>query len=233
MRITTAGPSYSIMDNEELLRGGTLTGGIVRIGDTVRRPANDDRSFQRRLLRALERIGFDAAPRFLGTDEQQRDMLGYIAGTAGTDGAHYSDAQLSAAAALLRRFHDATVCLDLTAPGEVVCHNDWSPANTVFRDAVPVAMIDFDMAAPGTRLWDLAYSAMSWLNLASPDHAPAEQLRRLGLMLETYGLGTIPELAVQLAARSTAVADWARDNARPDDLRWANACMNWVRAHAR
>ena len=26
-------------------------------------------------------------------------------------------------------------------------------------------MIDFDTAAPGTRLWDLGYSVMSWLDL--------------------------------------------------------------------
>lgn len=220
------------MGHEEILRGGTLTGGIVRIGDTVRRPANGDRSFQHRLLRELERVGFAAAPRFLGADDQRRDMLEFIAGTAGSAGAHYSDAQLVAAAALLRRFHDATAGLALAAPGEVVCHNDWSPANTVFRDTVPVAMIDFDMAAPGARLWDLAYSAMSWLNLANPGYAPAEQSRRLAVMLRAYGLGTMPDLATQLVARSNAAVDWARSNARPDDLRWATGCKDWAITHA-
>jgi Phosphotransferase enzyme family len=226
-----ARPNFSNMVDYEILGGGTLTSGIVRIGDTVRRPANGDRSFQHRLLGHLEKIGFAAAPRFLGVDDQRRDILEFIVGRAGADGDHYSDVQLAAAAALLRRFHDATSGLPLCAPHEVVCHNDWSPANTVFREGMPVAMIDFDMAAPGARLWDLAYSAMSWLNLASPEPPPQEQLRRLSVMLDSYGQGAMSDLAAQLTARSAAVAAWAQRTDRPDDLRWATSCMNWALAN--
>ena len=31
-------------------------------------------------------------------------------------------------------------------PGSVVCHNDLTPRNTVFREGSPVAFVDFDLA---------------------------------------------------------------------------------------
>jgi len=34
------------------------------------------------------------------------------------------------------------------------------PSNTVFRNGVPVALIDWDTAAPGPRAWDLGW--VSW-----------------------------------------------------------------------
>jgi aminoglycoside phosphotransferase (APT) family kinase protein len=53
---------------------------------------------------------------------------------------------------LIRRFHDATVGTPLAEGPAVVCHGDLSLCNTVFRGGVPVALIDFDNAAPGARL---------------------------------------------------------------------------------
>lgn len=46
--------------------------------------------------------------------------------------------------------------------GEVVWHHDPGPNNTVFRDGVPVAFIDFDFAAVGETLEDVGYTAWSW-----------------------------------------------------------------------
>ena len=47
----------------------------VRVGDTVRRPAGSSGESVRNLLLHLEAVGFDGAPRYLGTDEQGREVL--------------------------------------------------------------------------------------------------------------------------------------------------------------
>jgi len=50
-------------DREIPLAGGQQTPGVVRIGDTVRRPMGPNAPFDHELLRYLEEVGFDGAPR--------------------------------------------------------------------------------------------------------------------------------------------------------------------------
>lgn len=66
---------------EVALRGGISTPGVVRVGDTVRRPVKEKSAFVHDVLRHLELRGFDRVPRFLGIDEKGRAMLTYISGT--------------------------------------------------------------------------------------------------------------------------------------------------------
>ncbi|WP_290866248.1 phosphotransferase [Hamadaea sp.] len=53
-------------------------------------------------------------------------------------------------------------------PAEVVCHSDAAPYNTVFRSGHPVALIDFDTAHPGPRVWDVAYAVYRFVPLGGP-----------------------------------------------------------------
>src|SRR3954454_9334545 len=70
---------------EILLIGGTANRGlVVRVGDTVRRPQRPTSPATHALLRHLAAVGFAGAPRFLGVDEQGREVLSYIPGTAVT-----------------------------------------------------------------------------------------------------------------------------------------------------
>ena len=85
-------------------------------------------------------------------------MLNFIDGWVPPDLDHFSDETLAVAAGLLHRLHDATAGCDLAAGHEVVCHNDPSPCNYVFVAGQPAAFIDFDHAAPGERLRDVAYA---------------------------------------------------------------------------
>ena len=48
-------------------------GAVVRVGDTVRRPVKKTAVAVRALLLHLEGVGFDGAPRYLGSDEQGRE----------------------------------------------------------------------------------------------------------------------------------------------------------------
>jgi hypothetical protein len=140
------------------LLGGRITPGVVRVGATVRRPVGPHSPFVHELLLALEQAGFRGAPRFLGVDERGREILSFIEGVVPHDlDEGLTDEQLVAAAALLRRYHQATAGLALASGEECVCHNDISPVNTVFVDDRPVASIDFDMAKPGPTMRDISY----------------------------------------------------------------------------
>jgi hypothetical protein len=175
---------------ETPLRGGWVTSGVVKVGKTVRRPLSPNAAFVHRLLGDLERVGFEAAPRFLGLDDQGREALTFIEGEVFSDcrGLVWADSQIEASARLLRRFHDATAGSELARGEQVVCHNDFGPWNLVWRVGLPVAIIDFDYAAPGSRIDDLGYAVWKHLNLGLIDLSADEQGRRLRLMTSAYGI---------------------------------------------
>ncbi len=107
---------------EVALTGGRITQGVVRVGNTVRRPTGPHTPFVHSLLRHLEEVGFDGAPRVLGIDERGREIVTFIEGHVPPDLATWLDNQLVEAAELIRRFHDATAGAELAAGEEVVCH---------------------------------------------------------------------------------------------------------------
>jgi hypothetical protein len=62
------------------LVGGDVTEGLVRVGDTVRRPVGPHSPLVHALLAHLESADFEGAPRFLGIDRSGREVLSYIDG---------------------------------------------------------------------------------------------------------------------------------------------------------
>jgi len=197
------------MSEEHPLVGGMdPSAGVVRVGDTVRRPARRSSVAVRSLLLHLEDVGFDGAPRFLGVDDRGRDVLSFIEGDVPLPPYPrwaLTDAALCDLGRLVRSFHEATTGFDASsvtgwsdewsdpAGGAAICHNDLFPENVVFRGGRVVAFIDFAMAAPGRPLWDLAIAAQEW----APLHAPGARLhhpddldgvRRTALLAKAYGV---------------------------------------------
>jgi phosphotransferase family enzyme len=178
-----------VADEEQQLPGGLVTN-VVRIGDTVRRGRGPRATYVRHVLEFLEAAGWPGAPRFLGIDDSGREILGFIDGQVPWQAAQRplvdSDECLAAAAGLLREFHDLTAGAPLAYGAEVVCHNDLSPKNTVYRDAGhglrPVAFLDWDLAAPGARIHDVAHMCWQYAglgpNVTSVAHA-AQQVRAI------------------------------------------------------
>lgn len=214
------------------LSGGRSTAGVVRVGNTVRRPIVRDATFGHDCLLYLEDVGFQHVPRFHGIDDEGREVLSFIHGTVPIDLGMYGDDQLAAAAHLLRRFHDATADMPSVRQGgfEVACHNDWAPTNTVFVENMPAAMIDFDTARPGERLWDLGYSAFTWLDLGNDEHDAGAQVRRLDVFATGYDRAdcTACQIAVYALARQTALAASTRARGKLDIAEWATSCANWT-----
>jgi len=144
----------------------------------------------------------------------------------------HDDPTLAAAAILIRRFHDATVDLLTPGPGlEVICHNDLSPCNFVFRGGVPVAMIDFDAAAPGSRADDLGYAAWLWLDIGTDEIATDEQARRLAVFLDAYGAGNREAVVAAMLRRQAGLVAEAGQRGDSAMAVWAADCLAWTERH--
>ncbi|HEV7718721.1 MAG TPA: phosphotransferase [Arsenicitalea sp.] len=220
--------------DEISLRGGRVTHGVVRIGDTVRRPPTANSALVRQLLQHLAAKGFEGAPASLGVDEQGRDVFAYVEGEVPAELGFHDDWVLCNAASLIRAFHDLSADL-VAAPAaavagiEVICHNDLSPCNFVFRDGGPIAMIDFDAAAPGSRAHDLGYAAWLWLDLGSPEIAATEQRRRLALFLKAYGIDDVPLVLAAVLKRQAILVKQGRRLGDDAMAEWAADCLKWTR----
>lgn len=171
------------------LSGGRLTSGIVRVGNTVRRPAKDNAAFVHDLLLWLEEQGFPFAPRFLGVDEQGRDILTYLSGQVWPDsGSGLSNALLVHVASVIRTYHNLTAGSRLARGHEIIAHHELGPHNTIFQENALVGFIDWDDAAPGTRLRDLANAIYNYVDVSHWANQTAdEQARHIRLMCAAYG----------------------------------------------
>jgi aminoglycoside phosphotransferase (APT) family kinase protein len=211
------------------LTGGRVSPGVVLVGGTVRRPIGPNSRFVRELLALLHQRGFDAAPLYLGSDERGREVFSFLPGAVPPDlDPAVPDDALAAAARLIRRFHDATAGTDLAGMREVVCHNDLSPCNFVFRDGRPVGIIDFDAAAPGERLEDLGYALFLWLNLGTDGPPPHEQARRIRQFCDAYGISTDAAVVEAIVRAVASNIDRLRAAQRLRDVEWWQAQLDWL-----
>jgi Ser/Thr protein kinase RdoA (MazF antagonist) len=159
----------------------------------VHRPPGPNPQLARDALLHLERAGFDAAPRWLGVDGERCDVLSWIEGETFTergrlhpyvgDPAHkitFADDQLRAVFRLLRRYHDAF-------GNDVICHGDFGPWNLVWREGLPVGVIDFDDVRRGDASEDVAYALRAFVSYGLADAEPQELVRRTRVALDAYG----------------------------------------------
>jgi len=228
-----------------------MTAGMVRRGDQLLRPMGSWSPAVHEYLRRLEASGFGGAPRLLGIDGD-REILTFIDGDVANDpewqpGRGHrlppyarTEQALHGAARLIRALHEASACFRpavtsyrfRTAPpknGEIVSHGDLGPWNTVYRDGIPVAFIDWDAAQPVRPLDDLAGAAWTFVPLAPP-----RQLREAGFdplpglparlrsFVDAYGL--TDRTTILPALRQPVLHD-------PEPLRWLeHICPDLARA---
>ncbi|WP_169953599.1 phosphotransferase enzyme family protein [Microbispora sp. H11081] len=226
--MTERNPDMGQLEEEPLIGDG-VTQGIVRVGDTVRRPVRPFTATIQAYLAHLHASGFSGAPVPLGVDEQGREVLSFVPGDVPREPLPPETAReevLVELAHLIRRLHDAAHGwapppdavfggipgarnANSTADGQplLVSHRDYCPGNVVFRDGLPAALIDFDLAKPTTRVDDLANALYYWAPLLHPlDRAPAftdlDVPRRVALFADAYGMTeTQRRVLVPAAAR--------------------------------
>lgn len=69
------GHDHDVAREEPLAGGMHETRAVVRVGDTVRRPVTESSDAVQALLLHLEHVGFEGAPRYLGSDTEGREVL--------------------------------------------------------------------------------------------------------------------------------------------------------------
>jgi hypothetical protein len=214
------------------LAGGDVTEGVVRVGDTVRRPVGPHSPLVHALLIHLESVGFEGAPRFLGIDGSGREVLSYIEGeVAGRPRPSWiaDETRLASVGRLVRAYDDAAASfippLDAPVdtvpaepagippapayPPELIGHVDITPENVVFRSGRAYALIDFDLARPATRADEMFNAMLWWAPLFDPrDVDPllrdVDVPRRSRILADGYGLsGTDRERIMEVAMLRT------------------------------
>ena len=218
------------MSEGEPLVGDGVTQGIVRIGDTVRRPLRPFSLTIQAYLAHLRDGGFTGAPQPLGVDEYGREVLSFVAGDVPghpLPAEAAGDDVLVALARLIRGLHEAsagwvpppeavwggtpaTQGRRVIKGSELVSHCDYYPGNVVFRDGLPVALIDFDLAGPGSAVWDFAAAAHYWAPLYDEqditDSRQGRVLERFRIFLHASGLRRADRR--QVAEAVVANHDW-------------------------
>ena len=210
---------------EVQLQGGVANAGaVVRSGDHVLRPSNPHTPSIHRFLGFVAATGFEGASQPVGVDEDGRERLRFIDGTVPVppypDWAQ-ADAALGSIARLMRRFHDAargfephtdeTWSVEMADPagGSIICHNDVCLENVVFRDGKAVGLLDFDFAAPGRPIYDLACFARMCVPIDDDESRArlswrlADLPSRLRLVADEYGLAAEERIELVAALDAT------------------------------
>ncbi len=93
------------------------------------------------------------------------------------------------------------------------------------------AFIDWDTAAPGSRLWDVAYAVHGFIPLSADPHwRRTDAADRLRVFAEAYGLDEAErrQLVPLLGRRTRSMHDFLRDQVAQGNQPWATL---WAEGH--
>jgi hypothetical protein len=217
------------LDDEEIVLTSGRNTPVVRVGDTIRRPLKVDSEYVHALLQHFERCGFAGAPRFLGVDAQGRAIYSFIEGFAPPhNGFELSEEGVRAGARLIRQVHDLTAGTVFAAGSEVACHPNLSQPNIIFRNMIPVAIIDWDGTRPGTR--HANFSEFLWAfvhpSIYGEGEPAAQMLRVAAGAYEWSGGGLVDSMLAVVRHFQTVVAG------DPGAIAWGAAELAYMERNA-
>lgn len=196
-------------DNEDRRLSGGYRSQVTRRADTVRRASGPWSPSVHRFLAHLRAQGCRLVPEPIAI-ENDREVLSYIPGTAGTyplaDAIRSEDA-LTSVASGIREIHELAASF---APGDadvwqqqeleptrvdLVGHRDLGPYNMIFDGTQLVGIIDWDVCGPTTYEWDLALALYRLVPICDDRQAelfgwpqPPERGERFWHFCDTYGV---------------------------------------------
>ncbi len=223
-------------EQEERLTGGNTAESVVRLGSTVRKPVTLSTSTVQSFVMHLRSVGFEGSPKPFGIDDQGRQVWEYVPGPLWHKSKNHTSSDLRRVGALIKDLHDAAASFKIPKDAQwnrryeqsghdLICHNDLAPWNLVCGDS-QWAFIDWDAAAPATRLWDLAWTCISFPPF-TPGCDLATVARAMGALLSGYSFDSaeLGELIRLMSTRAKAEYDLIVGGAREGQ-------QPWVRLHA-
>lgn len=238
------GGGYRDRMDEQRLEGGNATEGVVRVGETVRKPWEPTTPAVHELMRTVAAAGIDV-PTPLGRDSQGRQLLEFVPGRLAMDSPELTVEELARVGRLIRAIHDASEGFRPSAPtpwepllpvpggeADLICHGDLTPWNLLLGERW--VFIDWDGASPSTRLWDLAYSAQAFtLNDVAED--PRTSAARLAALVDGYGPGAALRTALPgaMTERTEAMHELLRSSHETGREPWGTMFTTGHGAHWR
>lgn len=159
------------------VNGKILSGGLMNapklLNNKVYRKTTKSTMTIHQLLKHVREKGINWVPEPISFDSDT-EVLSFIKGEVPHDMPAWiwSSNVLTQIAIHIRDWHDATTDFNVDntlwsfntdTEYQVICHNDFTPYNCVFEENEFVGLIDFDLCAPGSRLWDLSYTAYRFI----------------------------------------------------------------------
>jgi len=227
------------------LPGGDVTDGVVRVGNTVRRPIGPHSHLVHDVLAHLALVGFAGSPQFLGLDDEGREVLTFVAGEVAVRPwpAWVADERrIISVARLVRSYDDAVATLPIpessvdpqfaTPPGipasiagraELLGHMDVTPENVVFSNGVAVALIDFDLVRPATRTEEVGNVLVWWAPLMPIGDRElvlrdVDPFARAKVIVDAYGLSDVDRDVLVPVVQNAADRNWYVMKHRADHL---------------
>jgi Ser/Thr protein kinase RdoA (MazF antagonist) len=217
--------------DETVLGGGNASGRVVKVGHTVRKPWAASTPSVVSYMAALRDAGVDL-PAVVGRDERGRLATEYVPGQLAIDRLPLRRDELRRVGAMVRAIHDASTSFRppadavwttaIPAPDrEMVCHNDLAPWNLIVGERW--VFIDWDAAAPSTRLWDLAYAAQAFC-VNDPGRAPSDAALDLVAFVDGYDADAElrADLPTAMNERALAMYRLLESSARSGREPWAS-----------
>lgn len=237
------------------------SGAVVRVADTVRRSSPVTSDAVNELLVHLERKHYPHSPRYLGRDEDGRQIVTYLKGRAGQfplPPYARTETALVELVEALAQLHRAVAGFSpakqdwpvayttSSSHPTTIVHGDLWPGNTIWDDHRFVGFIDWDFAHPGLVLDELGQLAWhfvplrgdDWIHLLGWQTAP-ERSERLRLLCDAYGdvsPADVVDHAEQVVNREAAYMAERANYGPPWDL-WARqtasaqAELAWLRCN--
>jgi len=241
------------MCDEIILTGGRVTQGVTRKGEFVYRPCNANSAFVHDVLKWLEAKGCLCAPRFIGLSEDGREITTFLEGTAPDNLGDFTDEQIYEAGKVIKCLHTALTDFPDCSDGQVVCHNDLSPCNFMFIRqgdgssvllsnenktdepspclvGKPYAVFDWDAAALGDPIDDVAYAAWMWCDIGNDENSPALVSKKINVLLDAYELEQEKRsnFIEKIHSQIQRTAESLKVNNMLDGYNWALECGIWL-----